>query len=204
MKPPLPLIIFETSAWVYFPLKQSFIKAPDGSPPDLSGEKGPSPSKALATSITLPFLWAPTETPPPIWTTIKLRSSYAFPTSFAYLLATAFWFNAWKIEILGISGWPESLATSCNSSTTTGSTIYDGTLISDAISLARIPPKLEACCPCFPIFKSSNNSGVVSYVPPGIGLRRPPRPTTTSISLRSTPFSFKTSRITSFLKSFWS
>ena len=80
--------------------------------------------------------------------------------------------------------------------------MYEGTLISAAISEAKIPPRFEACCPCFPTFKSSNNSGVVAYVPPGIGFNKPPRPTTTSISFKSTFFSLRTSKITSLRKSF--
>ena len=92
------------------------------------------------------------------------------------------------MEVLGKRGCPDNLATSANSSTTTGSTMYEGTLISAAISEAKIPPRFEACCPCFPTFKSSNNSGVVAYVPPGIGFNKPPRPTTTSISFKSTFF----------------
>ena len=37
-------------------------------------------------------------------TTIRFRSSYFLPCSFAYLFATAFWFNAWNTLLLGSSG----------------------------------------------------------------------------------------------------
>ena len=151
-----------TSAWVYFPLKHNLIKSPTGTDPALSGENGPSPSKVLFTSITNPSLWAATDTPPPIWTITRFKSSYPFPFSLAYLLATAFWFNAWKILLLGNSGTPEILAISCNSSTTTGSTINDLIPTSFAISFANIPPKLDACCPDTPTFKSSNKLSVTS------------------------------------------
>ena len=50
-----------------------------------------------------------------------------------------------KILLLGNSGTPENLATSSNSSTTTGSTMNEGNPNSSAISLANIPPKFEAC-----------------------------------------------------------
>ncbi len=52
---------------MYLSENASFIRSPTGNPPVLSGgEKGPSPSKALETSITFPLLWAPTEIPPPL------------------------------------------------------------------------------------------------------------------------------------------
>ena len=127
---------------------------------------------------------------------------YFLPTSFAYLLATAFWLSAWNTLILGSSGTPESLDDGISSSTTTGSTMYEGTPSSSPISLARIPPRFDACCPCLPIFKSSNNSSLTGYVPPGIGFNIPPRPTHTSNVLMSKFFSARTSRITFFLKSF--
>ena len=126
------------------------------------------------------------------------------PVSAAYLLATAFWLRAWKILVLGTSGRPDNLATSSISSTTTGSTIYDFTPISSAISLARIPPRLDACSPRTQDLRSAMRSSVTSYVPPGIGFKRPPRPTIRLSDLMSKFFSFKKETIISLRKSFWS
>jgi len=75
---------------VNFPEKQSSTKAPIGTPPLLSGEKGPSPFKALLTSITFPLLCMPTEIPPPKCAIIKFACSYFIPKSIAAFLAIAF------------------------------------------------------------------------------------------------------------------
>ena len=53
-RPPLPQSIRRIWASVYCPLKQSFTNCPAGRVPDRSGEKAPSPSNALFTSITRP------------------------------------------------------------------------------------------------------------------------------------------------------
>ena len=46
-------------------------------------QKGPSPSRAFWVSTTLPWTWAPMEQPPPMWQTIRFRSSYFLPCSLA-------------------------------------------------------------------------------------------------------------------------
>ena len=67
--------------------------------------------------------------------------------SFATLWAIAFTLSACNNDFLLISGIPEILATSSNSSTATGSTIYDSTPADSAIARAINPPRLDACSP---------------------------------------------------------
>ena len=121
---------------------------------------------------------------------------------FAYLLATAFWLRAWKIDILSISGIPDILAISSISSTTTGSTMNAGTTAMSAISLAIIPPRFEACSPLSPLARSAIIASFTSYVPPSIGLRSPPLPTMASKLCGLIPTSTRDSIITSFLNDF--
>ena len=78
----------------------------------------------------------------------------------------------------------------------------EGTPISSAISLAKIPPRLEACCPETPTSKSFTSASVHAYVPPGIGLSIPPLPTTIPKLLTSNSFDLRRSIIIFFLKSF--
>ena len=98
------------------------------------------------------------------------------------------------------SGCPVKRATSCNSSTTTGSAIYAFVpLFKDfAISFAINPPKLEACSPRGGLFKSFINASFTSYTPDSIGLTKPPLPTIALISLISKPAFFNSERMMSF------
>ena len=75
MRPPRPLLSLSSSAMVCLPLKQSRMRSPTGSEPDRWGENGPSPSRALLTSLKRPLRCAPTEMPPPMWQTITLTRS---------------------------------------------------------------------------------------------------------------------------------
>ena len=125
-----------------------------------------------------PFWCAPKLMPPPKWTTIKLLCSYVFPKSSAIFRATAFWFKAWPTLRRWMPFNPEILANGCSSSTTTGSTIKAGTWYFSANSLAKIAPKFEAWVLKRSVRKSSSICWSTRYVPPGIGLSKPPRPTT--------------------------
>ena len=65
-----------------------------------------------------------------------------------------------------------------------------------------MPPKLEACSPKTPTFKSSSIVLFTLYVPPEIGFKSPPLPTTASNLVRFISFSLRAFKITSFLKSY--
>ena len=151
--------------------------------PARSNDIGPYPPSPLFTSITLPSQCAPTVTPPPICTTMNLHSSIGFPICFAILYATAFWFNAWNMDLLGISGMPLTCATGDISSTQTGSTIKAG--IDPAFSdilFAISPPKFEACLPYRHSLKSLSIASLIIQAPPIIGRSNPPLPATAESS----------------------
>ena len=98
-------------------------------------------------------------------------------------------------------GCPLTLATSSNSSTTTGSTINEGIPASSPMDLAISPPRLDACSPMVLVFRSSTNVSLTAYVPPSMGFKRPPLPTAESSDWRAILFSFSAWIIKSFLNS---